>query len=327
MTTEEYQIIQNNLQEIAKILGKEAVSQPINFDQIRQNIPQNEFFLKLLYSVILDREIDPTGLSGWLNQLENGLSRSRLIEMLIDSSEFYQKILREMNMNQILIRLHAARVEMVKTLLPPAKTVLDIGGYSQSDKQGALLCFGYPYPLEELYIVDLHPDQMMFPGPHWPEELQHDQCQIKYVYSSMTDLSSFPKGYFDLIWSGESIEHITQKDAEKVLDQAYGLLKPGGKLALDTPNRRATKILNPNGYIHPEHKIEYYYRDLCRLVEKHGFKIIQSKGILDVSKSILSTNLNRGLLNFEQECLTGDYLNDNPDYSYCFYICCIRSED
>ncbi len=279
-------------------------------------------FLWMAYWVIFEREADPDGLEGWLGELSAGLSRSNIIKKMIESNEFQKRLLGVGGENP-LSKLHSARMEMVRKLLPPAKVILDMGGYSASDERGALLQFGYPYLPEKLYILDFHPDKMMFPGPEWPKQVNYQGCEIEYVYGSMADLTCFQKNYFDLIWSGESIEHVTVEEAEKVLSEAYNLLKPGGILALDTPNRRATEVQCPDRYIHAEHKIEYYCEDLCKLIEKHNFKIIETKGIIDLSTSIATSSMD----NFYQEFVDSENLNDNPDKSYCFYISCMRAED
>jgi SAM-dependent methyltransferase len=310
MTSEDPQHLESCIQEIFSILAK-----------------NDDNYLRMAYQVILEREIEPKGLTGWLDQLQKGLSRTALIQKLVESKEFKQR-LEHLTGNPIWQhihhKLHSARVEMVVTLLPPAKTILDIGGYAGNDPRGALLSFGYPYPVEKLCIVDLPPDQMMFPGSsEWPKKVREKNCEIEYFYTNMTDLSCFDEASFDLIWSGESIEHISTEDAEKVFSQAYKLLKPGGKLALDTPNRRATKLPCPDSYIHPEHKLEYYYQDLCELLEKHNFTIVQTKGLIELSESIATSSLEK----FYQEFLASDNLNDNPDESYCFYLCCMRMQD
>lgn len=303
------------LKKMTKSISNLAISQ--------EDVKNNATYLRLAYWAIFEREIDEDGLNGWLKALENGLSRTELIKHMVSSREFFNKIIGSSGMDQIFHKLHLARIEMVQSLLPSGNTILDIGGYSTADQKGSLLSMGYPYLPKKLYILDLPPDQMMFPGPTWPNPVNYQNCKIEYVYRSMTDLSHFPKKSFDLIWSGESIEHISQQEAEQVLAQSYELLKPGGKLALDTPNRRATELLMPNSYIHPEHKLEYYFKDLSAMLSKHKFRIVQSKGIIDLSKSIAASSL----LNFYQECLSSANINDNPDNSFCFYICCERAED
>lgn len=290
-------------------------------------------YLWMAYWVIFEREADPDGLEGWLNELKTGASRADVIKKMVEANEFKQKLTgeessnhnsTEENINSILdAKLHSARMKMVRTLLPEAKVILDLGGYSASDQRGALLQLGYPHLPENIYIRDLPPDKMMFPGQEWPIQVKYQNCNIEYVYGSMTDLSCFQENSFDLVWSGESIEHITKEEAEQLFDQVYKLLKSGGKFALDTPNRKATKLLFPNNYIHPEHKLEYYFDDLCKLLEKHNFKILDTKGIIDLSKSIETSSKNT----INHEFIYNQQLNDSPDKSYCFYICCMRAED
>ena len=72
---------------------------------------------------------------------------------------------------------------------------------------GALVLMGYPYPFEEIVIVDL-------PSEDRHELYQDGQTQttvdvaggkVSYRYHSMTDLSSYPSASFDMVYSGESI--------------------------------------------------------------------------------------------------------------------------
>ncbi len=284
----------------------------------------DESYLRMAYRLIFEREIDPDGLMQWSKELRNGLSRTALIRMLFESIEFQLRPLSTKDCWHLLeSKLHNARFKMVRTLLPPAKVILDLGGTSTGDARGALLHFGYPHLPEKLYIVDLPPDERMLVAAEVAQHIKYQNCDIKYVYASMADLTSFEEGTFDLIWSGQSIEHVTREDAEKVFSQAYKLLKPGGKFALDTPNRAVTQIYCSNGYIHPEHKIEYYYGDLCQLLEKYNFKIIEAKGLINFSKTIEASSME----SFFNESLNTESINNEPETSYCFYICCMRGED
>lgn len=285
----------------------------------------DENYLRMAYKVIFERDIDSDGLANWLNVLDQGLSRTALLRMLVDSIEFQLRPLSSKDYWHLLnAKLHHARFKLIRTVLPEAKVILDLGGASTGDARGALLSFGYPYLPEKIYIADLPPDERMLNASELAQHIRYKSCDINYVYTSMSDLSLFEEGSFDLIWSGQSIEHVTTEEAEKVFAQAYKLLKPGGKLALDTPNRSATQIQCPKGYIHPEHKIEYFYSDLCRILERHNFKIVETKGLIDLSKTIEN---NLDMKHFCEEAISGEALNDQPEKSYCFYLCCMRSCD
>jgi len=280
----------------------------------------DQAFLRMAYNVIFERDIDPEGLNVWQQQLKQGLTRHDLVKKLVDSPEFSARCSSAISTNSesVFYAIHNARVEMIRTLLPPAEVVLDLGGAHPTDPKGSLLNYGYPYLPKKLYIVDLPPDTRMFEAQVVPQKYNHEGCEIEYVYRSMSDLSCFEEESFDLIWSGESIEHIPVEEAEKVFEQVYKLLKPNGKFVLDTPNRRATILQVPNGYIHPEHKIEYYYEDFLELINKHNFKLINSKGIIDMTESIVSSKF------IQEELIRNSGLNENPTNSYLFYICCMR---
>lgn len=49
-------------------------------------------FLWMAYWVIFEREADPDGLEGWLNQLKLGLSRATVIKKMVESDEFQQRL-------------------------------------------------------------------------------------------------------------------------------------------------------------------------------------------------------------------------------------------
>lgn len=285
-------------------------------NQVVENGISDKAFLDMVYKVIFEREIDSQGLDSWLSQLQQGLTRLDLVKVLVNSPEFIARN----NSNKLLEVLHNLRMEMIQTLLPPAEVVLDLGGAHPGDSKGTLLNFGYPYLPKKLYILDLPPSERMFPATEMPQKVKYNNCEIEYVYRSMSDLTCFQEESFDLIWSGESIEHITPEDAEKVFKQVYKLLKPNGKFALDTPNRRATELQCPNSFIHPEHKIEYYYEDFIEILKKHNFKVIETKGLSDLSESINSATFK------EDELIKNSRLNNKPQNSYMFYVCCMRND-
>jgi predicted SAM-dependent methyltransferase len=285
----------------------------INFFKKDSAKVSDRVFLEMAYQVILEREIEPAGLEIWSNQLKLGLTRLDLVKALINSPEFAARC----NPDAFFNAIHNPRLKLVQTLLPEAEVILDLGGAHSGDPKGALLNFGYPYLPKKLYILDLPPSDRMFPAAEVPTKLRYDSCEIEYVYRSMSDLACFEEASFDLIWSGESIEHITPDEAEKVFAQVHKLLKPNGKFALDTPNRRVTKLQCPNSYIHPEHKIEYYYDDLINSLEKHNFKIVETKGLIELPESISKSTF------LVEEAIKNSDINDNPQDSYMFYVCCM----
>ena len=176
--------------------------------------------------------------------------------------------------------LHYGRGVFIRSL-PKARRILDIGGVALGVPYGALVLMGYPYTFEEIVIVDL-------PSEDRHELYQDDQTpahrstspggRVSYRYHSMIDLSSYPSGSFDMVYSGESIEHITRREAEQVLAEARRVLKPGGILALDTPNANLTR-LQQEAFIDPDHKYEYRHAEMAAMLRGNGFVIERAMGI------------------------------------------------
>ena len=90
---------------------------------------------------------------------------------------------------------------------------------------------------------------------------------MQYRYHSMVDLSAYPDASFDLVFSGQTIEHITEDEATKMLAEVRRVLVPGGWFCLDTPNRRVTELqLGPDVFSNPDHKLEYTHEHLSGLL-------------------------------------------------------------
>jgi hypothetical protein len=270
-------------------------------------------FLEVAYWMVLGREASEEDLGPWLGKLKDGTPRISVINGLFESDEFRGRLERAEDSRSI----HRVRLEMVRTLIPPGDVVLDLGGVHHADPKGALLNFGYPHLPEKLFIVDLPPRG----GTACADEKRIESyytCRIEYVYRSMCDLDCFEDGMFDVVWSGQSIEHVSQEDACMTLSHIFRILKPGGRFALDTPNRKATILQNRDGYIHPEHKIEYRYDEMTKMLEEHGFKMDASKGLIGLSGSLKKNRLDW------EEFYGNLSLNDKPDESYIFFICCSK---
>ena len=174
---------------------------------------------------------------------------------------------------------HYGRSVFIRSL-PRADRILDIGGAAVGDPSGALTLMGYPYRFNELVIVDLPSEERhpLYQDEARPSSLESPQGRVTYRYHSMTDLSSYASGSFDLVYSGQSIEHVTRREADRVMSQVRRVLAPGGVLAIDTPNSRLTRLQTDN-FIDPDHKYEYSHREMSAMLRGHGFVIEQAMGI------------------------------------------------
>lgn len=89
----------------------------------------------------------------------------------------------------------------------------------------------------------------------------------------MTDVRS---GSVDFVFSGQNIEHLWMDDVVGFLCEANRVLTAGGLLAMDSPNRTITKLLN---WSHPEHTVEYTPSEISELLSIAGFRIESMRGI------------------------------------------------
>ncbi|MEG4960682.1 MULTISPECIES: DUF4214 domain-containing protein [unclassified Microcoleus] len=75
MTPEEAQRLESNIQKTFSIHAKSDKS-----------------YLWMAYWVIFEREADPDGLEGWLNDIKAGLNRADVIQKMVESEEFQERL-------------------------------------------------------------------------------------------------------------------------------------------------------------------------------------------------------------------------------------------
>jgi SAM-dependent methyltransferase len=213
-----------------------------------------------------------------------------------------------------LFMIHNARVKLVATQLPPAEIIVDLGGAA-----GSIYAMGYPYAFTKLIIVDLPPqDRHEMYRDLKLADVKTPKGPISTLLTSMTDLSAIPPHSVDLVWSGQSIEHITEEEADQVYAEVRRVLRKDGHFCLDTPNRLMTEIhIGTPDWIHPEHKIEYYPEHLQQNLRAAGFKIVDQLGLVEM----INTR-RQGYIDY-RDFYVGSGLNTNLAGSYIQYYDCV----
>jgi len=213
-----------------------------------------------------------------------------------------------------------ARCLMVREIPPPADVIVDVGGAAPASIQGALLVMGYRHRFNALTIVDLPPDSRIC-GEYAQASnestdawIPTEMGKIRYSHGSMTDLSALESDTVDLVFSGQSIEHVSREDGQVVLQQARRVLKPQGILFLDTPNAILARIQSPDAFIHPEHKVEYRPAELADMIEDAGFDVQNVGGICP-----MPVTKRTGVFD-AMEIINNVRLSDKPDECYAFYV-------
>jgi len=237
-----------------------------------------ERFVRAAFQTILRRQPDPAGLRNYVTQLSSRrLTPDGVLDELVSSMELrtnvpYQNVLRS---------LHHSRCDFVR-MLPRARRILDLGGTDQAEEVGALVSMGYPYPFELLTIVDLPGEERheLYGYMAASDTITCALGPVQYRYHSMVDLSAYPDASFYLVFSGQTIEHITEDEGKRMLAEVMRVLAPGGWFCLDTPNRRVTELqLGPDVFSNPDHKLEYTHEQLSAMLEAAGFDIVGAYGL------------------------------------------------
>jgi SAM-dependent methyltransferase len=170
------------------------------------------------------------------------------------------------------------------TELPAAEVIVDLGGGASQNPAGAMVLMGYPHPFRTLTIVEPLPaerhEMYQDVAPDNVRTFDTGRGVVNYLYSSMADLSAIPDASVDLVFSGESIEHVTREECERVLGETRRVLKPTGWFCFDTPNRAVTRVQVGDGqFINPDHKYEYTHAEMTDLLTRYGFEVVEQKGI------------------------------------------------
>jgi SAM-dependent methyltransferase len=232
--------------------------------------------VRMAFNVILDREPDPTGGTEYTAKLAHGeLSRHGVAQALAHSEEFR----RQVPIADVLLSMHVSRSTFVAGL-PRADRILDLGGTHQGYADGALVHLGYPYPFTRLVVVDLPVEERhrIYQGGSKGAAVDSELGPVEFAFHSMVDLGAYADGSFDLVYSGQSIEHVTESEGDDVVREVFRVLAPGGWFCLDTPNGPVWR-LRSSELMNDDHKIEYSAAGLVAKLEAGGFEVRESKGL------------------------------------------------
>jgi len=233
--------------------------------------------VRMAYNVLLRRDPDPDAWVKYTDALVDSLvSPDELVDRIRCSSEFRTTV--RLHESSLHASLHASRCDFIIGL-PRASRIVDLGGGHTLDARGALVMLGYPYSFDELVIVDLPPDDR---HPLYRSERflvqETGRGRVTYEYRSMVDLSFLEDDSVDLVYSGQSIEHVSEAEGDEVLRHVHRILRPGGHLALDTPNGRVTRLQQAE-FIDPDHEVEYTLEQLRSKLVAAGLEVVSERGL------------------------------------------------
>jgi SAM-dependent methyltransferase len=273
--------------------------------------------VRMIYNVMLKREPDPVGFADHLADVAAGETYGELVDRIRGSEEFQVAV--RMGTRAFGSSIHLGRCQFIRSL-PRATRIIDLGGTHLYSDNGALVGLGYPYPFDELVIIDLPPDERhpLYFKHEGERDVRSPLGPVKYRYHSMTDLSAYDDGAYDLVYSGQSIEHVTEEEGDLVLKQVHRVLRPGGFVAIDTPNGRATR-LQQDEFVDPDHKVEYTHEEMLAKLERAGFAVTDAKGL-----NYLGRSLERGV--WDPTEVAGN-TGLHAEIRDCYILCYVARKD
>jgi SAM-dependent methyltransferase len=123
----------------------------------------------------------------------------------------------------------------------------------------------YPTPIERHIGVEAFESR--------PDDLPK---HVEWIASSLGDLGPVQSNSVDLVFGGEVIEHMWPDEIAGFLAGAHRVLRPRGRIALDSPNRTVTQAI---GWLHPEHTVEFSVDEIVELLELAGFEDVSVRGV------------------------------------------------
>jgi SAM-dependent methyltransferase len=99
---------------------------------------------------------------------------------------------------------------------------------------------------------------------------------VTWIANTAGNMVGVQSASCDLVISGQNIEHLWPDEVAGFMIEAARVLRPGGTLCVDSPNRTITA---PLVWSHPEHTVELTAPEMRRLFELAGFEVTKEAGL------------------------------------------------
>jgi SAM-dependent methyltransferase len=99
---------------------------------------------------------------------------------------------------------------------------------------------------------------------------------VEWIANSASDMRDVASASVDVLFSGQNVEHLFLEQVKGFFREANRVLRPGGALCVDSPNRQMTL---PLGFNFPEHTFEFNVDEAVTLMRLAGFEIETVDGI------------------------------------------------
>ena len=115
---------------------------------------------------------------------------------------------------------------------------------------------------------------------HWGVELYRPRPDdlpenATWYVASASHMPEIPDGSVDVVFSGQNFEHLQTDDLVGFLRESRRVLRVGGYVVIDSPNRLAT---HPLHWRHPEHVVETSPAEAIEVLRLAGFDVTSCRG-------------------------------------------------
>lgn len=164
---------------------------------------------------------------------------------------------------------------------------------------------------------------------HWGVELYRPRPDdlpdnVAWYVSSASHMPDIADGAVDVVFSGQNIEHLPVADLVGFLTETRRVLRPGGHLVIDSPNRLVT---SPTAWRHPEHVVEFSPTEASALLELAGFDVVSCRGLwLGADPSGNPLPLLPDADDLDEFLRRSVLAATSPDRSFCWWVEACRTE-
>jgi hypothetical protein len=98
---------------------------------------------------------------------------------------------------------------------------------------------------------------------------------VKWIANTAGNMSDVGSDVADLVFAGQTVEHLWWEELAGFFIESARVLREGGRLMFDSPNRRVT---TRSGWNHPEHTVELVHEEAVELCKLAGFDLVRCVG-------------------------------------------------
>ncbi len=213
---------------IYRVFDRAVPTVPFRFLPPKQSV-------RMAFNVILDREPDAVGGADYTQKLASGaLSRHGVAEALAHSEEFRRRV----PIGNVLLSMHVSRSDVRLGPAPRRPHPRPRRAPTRACPTVRSSTSAIPIPSSASWwsTSRSRSETRSTRAARRASRCSPSSGPVEFAFHSMVDLGRYEDGSFDLVYSGQSIEHVTEAQGEQVAREAFRVLAPGGWLCLDTPN-------------------------------------------------------------------------------------------